>query len=49
MLEDEGLAFFTGSDTIPCSSSLHFFDYDMKEVTLRDMKKMDLPNIEWVS
>jgi|GEM_PF-1063205 len=38
MLEDEGLALFTGSDTVPCSSSLHSFDYDMKEATLRKMK-----------
>jgi hypothetical protein len=38
MLEDEGLALFTGSDTVPCSSSLHSFDYGMKEATLREMK-----------
>ena len=38
MLEDEGLALFTGSDAVPCASSLHSFDYDMKEATLREMK-----------
>jgi hypothetical protein len=36
--KDEGLALFTGSDTVPCSSSLHSFDYGMKEATLRGMK-----------
>lgn len=40
MLEDEGLALFTGNDTVPCSSSLHSFDYDMKEATLREMKQI---------
>ena len=38
MREDEGLALFTGSDTVPCASSLHSFDYGMKEETLRKMK-----------
>jgi transposase len=40
MLEDGGLALFSGSDTVPCSSSLHSFDYDLKEATLREMKKI---------
>ena len=34
MLEDAGLALFTGSSTVLCSTSLHSFDYDMKEATL---------------
>lgn len=38
MLEDAGLALFTGSSTVLCSTSLHSFDYDMKEATLREMK-----------
>ena len=38
MLEDDGLALFTGSDIVPCSSSLHSFDYGMKKATLREMK-----------
>lgn len=38
MLEDAGLSLFTGSSTVPCSSSLHSFDYDMKEAALREMK-----------
>ncbi|MGP8329583.1 MAG: transposase [Methanosarcinaceae archaeon] len=40
MLEDEGLALFTGGDTVPCSSSLHSFDYDMRDVALKEMKKI---------
>ena len=38
MLEDDGLTLFTGSDIVPCFSSLHSFDYGMKKATLREMK-----------
>jgi hypothetical protein len=40
MLEDKGLALFTGGDTLPSSSSLHSFDYSMKKVALEEMKKI---------
>lgn len=40
MLEDKGLALFTGGDTLPSSSSLHSFDYGMKEAALKEMKKI---------
>jgi hypothetical protein len=40
MLEDKGLALFTRGDTFPSSSSLHSFDYGMKEAALKEMKKI---------
>ena len=41
MLEDTGLALFTGGDTLPRSSSLHSFDYEMKEAALKEMNSKD--------
>jgi hypothetical protein len=40
LLEDGGLARFTGGDTLPSSSSLHSFNYGMKEAALEEMKRI---------